>query len=163
MKYPAVPTLTEWQKQLFWSKVEVRSDTECWPWLGARGRDGRGQVRIDTVCYTASRVALSLSVKQDLVDLVAKHSCDNPPCCNPRHLSAATQSSNIRESGGKGRRDYARARGEAAGGAKLTSGSVEDIRARIVEGVNDAAIARQYGVDASSIRNIRIGKTWRTT
>ena len=36
-------------------------------------------------------------------DLEAAHSCDNPPCINPRHLSWLTRAQNIADSYARGR------------------------------------------------------------
>lgn len=34
---------------------------------------------------------------------VVMHSCDNPACCNPRHLSVGSQSENMQDCSYKGR------------------------------------------------------------
>ena len=38
---------------------------------------------------------------------VIMHHCDNPPCCNPAHLSEATQAENLHDAAHKGRIDWA--------------------------------------------------------
>lgn len=37
-------------------------------------------------------------------DIVIRHSCDNPPCWNPEHLIAGTQSENLSDAVNKGHR-----------------------------------------------------------
>lgn len=51
-----------------------------------------------------------------------------------------------------------RARGERCHGSKLNSGVVAEIRA---SSDTNKAIAVKYGVDASTVSNIRSGKTWK--
>lgn len=52
------------------------------------------------------------------------------------------------------------ARGEANGLAKLTETDVLEILSRVASGQKSRAVARDYGVNESTVRNIVHGKTW---
>jgi hypothetical protein len=79
----------------FWSKVEIKGEDECWPWVGARRTDGYGVFRSNSHLSKAHRVAYYLAHKNDPVELVIDHTCFNKWCCNPKHLQAITQVENI--------------------------------------------------------------------
>lgn len=51
----------------------------------------------------AYAAAHGLEVCKDLRGVVIMHSCDNPACVNPAHLSAGTQQDNITDMMRKGR------------------------------------------------------------
>jgi hypothetical protein len=97
------------------------------------------------------------------------HSCDNPSCVNPAHLRLGTQALNTKDMDAKKRRrtvtTYANLgpvrRGESHGRAKLTAEQVLDIRRRHQAGETFSAMAREFGVNKSSIRKAVIGKAWR--
>jgi len=82
------------------------------------------------------------------------HSCDNPECINPDHLSLGTPKENTKDMITKKRKPV----GEAVIGSKLTESQVLDI-------FNDirgcTTIAKEYGVSKKTILNIRHGKTWK--
>jgi hypothetical protein len=82
------------------------------------------------------------------------HSCDNPPCCNPEHLFLGSDIDNVVDRDAKGRT----ARAEKNGSAKLTRERVEAIRA---DGRLHREIAADYGVDRSTVSQIKRGKIWR--
>ena len=91
--------------------------------------------------------------------LVVMHSCDNPACIEPSHLSAGTQPDNIRDMDRKGRRISLRGAQQAQ--AKLTEGAVLRIKECLTAGATCAALARQYGVSDAAIRNVKKGRRWR--
>lgn len=88
------------------------------------------------------------------------HSCDNPPCIEPTHLSVGLPVANAqdRESRGRGRQRC----GENAGKARLTETQVLEIRAGFkCGGITKAQLARKFGVSQTAIRAILTGKTWK--
>lgn len=97
----------------FWEKVDKRGPDECWPWTGASGGgDGRGHIWGDGRIVIASRLSVELATGQaPPEERNVLHSCDNPPCVNPRHLRIGTQAENVQDMVSRGR-----ARGGADGG-----------------------------------------------
>lgn len=87
---------------------------------------------------------------------VARHSCDNGLCVNPRHLSWGSQKENIQDSLERGRF----ALGERHGRSKLKTSDVFDVVAMRNSGMALSEIAAAFGVSRPSISNILNGKTW---
>jgi len=87
------------------------------------------------------------------------HSCDNPPCVNPAHLSIGTHQENVAQRDARGRRKPLL--GEKHGSAKLTDTEVIDIRKRYATGlITQRALAEEYGVTKSRISLIVNRKSW---
>jgi hypothetical protein len=96
-------------EQRFWRHVDRRGLDECWPWLKVRAtyyktlRAGYGVFRAVGRNYLAHDLAW-IFVNGPVPDgLCVLHRCDNPPCCNPRHLWTGTQRQNMRDAWDKGR------------------------------------------------------------
>lgn len=150
----------------FWSRVDRRGPDECWPWLGAKTARGYGQIYVHgrSVQY-AHRISLELATGKPVpADLVTMHSCDNPPCANPRHLCAAKQLANLEDCVAKGRANHAhgnRRRGEASHHATITEAQALDIKRRLRAGERAASIARSHSVARSVAYGIKYGNSWR--
>ncbi|XAI96966.1 hypothetical protein [Synechococcus phage Ssp-JY42] len=56
---------------------------------------------------------------------------------------------------------FTQARGERAGGAKLTEGNVKTIRAMIAAGQSQRAIAEVFGIGQKTVSAIHTGRIWR--
>ena len=85
---------TEKEKIEFWSKVNIKSENDCWEWKLSLFKNGYGQVTIKQKKYYAHRVAYIIA-HGEITKPVIMHSCDNPICCNPNHLSQGTQKENL--------------------------------------------------------------------
>lgn len=143
----------------FWSKVDKRGPDECWEWQAYRKKSGHGEFRVDRHKYKiqfAHRVAYALEHGIPLEQLpeVLRHKCDNPPCCNPRHLLPGTHQLNVADRVERNRS----ARGTSNGRARLTADQVQEVLASTESGV---ILAQRFGVHYSTISKIRQGKNWR--
>lgn len=79
----------------FWAKVDRSAGPDaCWPWLGHRDKDGYGSLRVGATQVRAHRFSYELH-KGQLGHLLARHTCDNPPCVNPAHLVPGTHLDNM--------------------------------------------------------------------
>ena len=128
----------------------------CWEFQGCKvGPGGYGQIdRGGGQRDFAHRVAWELANGQSVpVGLKVLHSCDNPRCVNPAHLSVGTQAENIRESIRKGRYN-------TWGIQKLNADQVFEIRARGAAGEAQRTIAAAFGIARNTVSQILNHKTW---
>ena len=146
----------------FWARVDRSGGPDaCWPWLGSRHEFGYGWFWCDGKNRGAHRVALELSSGQGLpAGLSACHHCDNPGCCNPRHLFAGTVADNQRDMAAKGRSTAGRFVGEKHPLAKLTYADVRAIREMAAAGARTRTIAESFGVTPSTVNGIVAGRSW---
>ena len=92
----------------FWPFVDRSGGPDaCWPWAGSRNPDGYGRFCIGgQQLVPAHRFAYSLATGTQLDDMEGRevmHSCDNPPCVSPAHLSLGTRQDNAQDASRKGR------------------------------------------------------------
>lgn len=87
---PVISKLTSEQRTLFMTRVQVIGN--CWVWVG----NHVGVVCIDGIKDSVHR--FGLAIVQDIPSgeggLVVRHLCNNPKCCNPRHLTLGTRAQN---------------------------------------------------------------------
>jgi hypothetical protein len=149
----------------FWSKVDIRTTDECWPWNASStplgyGKFGRGG-RYGGWEF-AHRMAYRLCSGEIPDDASVLHRCDNPPCCNPNHLWLGSQADNIHDMDKKGRRVNPPRFGENNGGAKLTAAQVKEIRREYSNGgVKQCELATKYGISYQQVHNIVNNHSWR--
>src|SRR3954454_23981326 len=118
-------------RQRFHARVEARGADECWPWAGARTRQGYGTMapeRRGDNPLRAHRVAYELHFGPVAPGLHVLHHCDNPPCCNPAHLYAATNALNVADKVSRGRQSRAGLPGSRNPNSNLTERLVGEIK-----------------------------------
>lgn len=172
----------------FWERVDKRGVDECWSWTGGHDRDGYGRAFDGARTRPAHDVAWELSTGKKLPrGKLVRHTCDNPPCCNPRHLLKGTHRDNFHDSlarGGKripylhydvplhrrprGARNGTHthpesvARGERNGSSRLTARTVAAIRrTRRVTGLSYPKLGRRFRASTSQVYRIVQGVSWR--
>lgn len=99
--------LLEWER---WTPIQDRiekysspKDGGCIEWIGGKDSWGYGRIKVGPYNMGAHKVAALLSGMVVPAGYVVMHSCDNPACINPEHLSVGTQSDNIKDCVDKGR------------------------------------------------------------
>ena len=172
-------------EQRFWARVEKTDN--CWLWSGSVIQ-GYGQLKINGKMMLAHRFSFLLHNGNINEKLMVLHSCDNPQCVNPEHLSQGTAQDNADDRTNRKRSAYgvknghstmpertpkkeahynyanpnALQKGVGNGRAKLTESDVVSIRQYWQSGgLNKSQISRIYGVSDVVIGNIVSGKSWK--
>ncbi len=101
--FRSIPRLSEKDIERFWSHVDRKGQNDCWKWNGSTNGDGYGHIRVKHGIYQTHRVAYLIEHHSIEDTLETLHSCDNPPCCNPRHLFQGTHFDNMRDCSRKSR------------------------------------------------------------
>ena len=88
----------------FWPDVNMAGPEECWEWARGRGGTGYGGFYWKGLTHTAHRIAFMLAYgSMPEPPNFVLHRCDNPACCNPRHLYPGTKKQNSRDMVDRGR------------------------------------------------------------
>lgn len=141
--------------------ISVREQDECWPWIRALNKYGYGNCEWKGKTSNASRAAFEFYVGDVKLGNVVCHKCDNPACCNPNHLFQATQAENLADCRNKGRMIYRRGASHHRSSAKLNESLVVEAKRRHFQcGESQSAIARDYGVNSSTISRAVRGEKW---
>ena len=140
----------------FWSYV--KKGKGCWEWQGGlfKYRGGYGQFSVGNRTdknrtRKAHRVSFELEHGPVPKGQSILHSCDNPPCVRPSHLSAGTPSDNVIDMMSKGRN-----------AAKLTKTGVNVIRGLLLTtNLTQEVIGKRFGVGQDTVSLIKHGKIWK--
>ncbi len=132
-------------------------EDQCWEYQGYLDEWGYGSIKREGKTHRAHRYVYSKLTGEDITDKVLRHTCDNPACCNPKHLIPGTHDDNVQDRVEKGRS----AVGVDNGRTKLTEEIVLDIRAGKYDTMSNPQVARLFGVDPKSIYQIRKNLTWK--
>ena len=144
----------------FWKYVWRRQDHQCWPWMASTmKRGGYGQLRDGAKTLKSHRLSWELHFGAIPENLLIRHLCNNPLCCNPSHLLPGTDKENHSDMQLAGRMFVPESpRGSQHHDARLTE---EKVRFVLSSDLTGAELSRLFGVSRSTISQIRTGKTWK--
>lgn len=138
----------------FWRMVAVTADpNKCWNWSGCPGVSGYSRTSWNGRGKGCHQIAYFLHHGK-WASRWTLHKCDNPTCCNPKHLYDGTPQDNVRDRDSRGRTGKIKKR--------LKWDDVKKIRRLLKNGLTQHAIAAEFGVGVATINNINCGKIWKS-
>jgi len=142
----------------FFDKIDIGGEDECWEWNSRRDDCGYGRIDIYGRPVLAHRFSYKLQIGEIPSRLDVLHSCDNPPCCNPKHFFLGTQADNMKDKMLKGRA----AKGSNNGNSTLTESKVIEMRKLHSTGLfTTAEIASIFNEGLTNTHYVINRKTWR--
>lgn len=141
-------------EQRFWKRVE-KQDSGCWVWTGSTNTRGYGLVgeggRQGKYLMT-HRYSYTIHKGDIPKGMLVMHSCDNPACVNPDHLSLGTPKDNTQDAVSKGRIHNGKRP------SKLTDEQVLFIKENLE--FTGVQLAERFGVSKAAINAVRKGRNW---
>lgn len=146
----------------FWSKVNIKSDLECWEWIAkSKTEKGYGVINAgrNNGTFKAHRVSYCISKGLIPDGSLVLHSCDNPGCCNPNHLRIGTAKENTSDAIERKRIKNPPVKlGEDHHNTKFTSKELKEI---IDDKRTYKEISNHFGVSIQTIYRVKNRKTWK--
>lgn len=146
----------------FWRNVNKRGDDDCWEWLlSPKSKNGYGSIWDNDTkkSLLTHRVSYELANGSIPYGAVVMHTCDNPVCVNPNHLTLGSHKLNGEDKARKGRSARNIFFGEGNPKSKLTEEQVRYIKAHPELGHKH--LADMWGLSPNCIRGVRTGRTWK--
>jgi hypothetical protein len=154
----------------FWDRVERKGPDDCWPWKRRVTASGYGRLdAFGKIGVYAHRVAYLL-VNPGSITLRApasayergwiRHTCDNPPCCNPAHMLIGTHNDNMQDKVSRGRSKWFDSSLRSPR-AKLTADDIMCIRLQKSSGTRMPALGLLYGVSRATIHGVVYGRHYK--
>ena len=145
-----IPEMLLDDRNRFWSFVSFKGPDDCWEYKGCRNSKGYGNFSLKDEGYKSNRIAWFLTYGEP-GKLFVLHECNNPPCCNPKHLYLGTNADNVKHAILDGRMNYS---GELSNRAKFDNKQVIKIRQRFEKGESITLIARSLDVHPTTVHKI---------
>ena len=137
----------------FHSQYKRGGPGACWEWTGKKFPNGYGVMPgPNRSTHLAHRVSWQLANPDTNMpdSAVVRHSCNNPACVNPAHLSIGTPAENVADMLRSGRSV-----------AKVDYFTAQDIRSLYAGGTaTQAEIAGAYGISQQTVSLIVRGEKW---
>lgn len=149
--------MNEALRNKLFSKVSV-SDSGCWNWTGGKSPSGYGVITVNGKTMSTHRLSYALTNGDIPAGMLVMHSCDNPSCINPKHLSAGTQKDNMQDASIRGRCN--RPMGEDSAKSKYSEDQVIEAMRMLAEGKTKKQVCEIFGMALSTLTKIRAGSLW---
>ena len=145
----------------FYSHVMLPDENGCMIYIGAKNHYGYGIFYDRTRQIRAHRFSYERHLGKIPNGLFVMHSCDNPQCVAPEHLSVGTHQDNMNDCKRKSRNYLIPARyGHDSNLSKLKEKDVIEIRKQLEMGLSIKNIANRFNVTTQNIKYIKIKKIW---
>ncbi len=138
-----------------YAKIICDIKTQCWNWTGYLINSGYGRIKINNKMQLVHRFIYQYfygPLPEDKPCVL--HHCDNPKCCNPKHLYAGTKQDNANDKVKRNRSPM----GEKCKCTKLTECQVIEIRE---SKDSQRVIAKRFNVSQMNISYIKNRKSWK--
>lgn len=132
----------------------------CWPWIGKATEKGR---------YPRFSKGLSITLASHLIfeevhgpipeGHIVRHSCDNPPCCNPAHLLSGTYFDNVQDRIIRGRSRHLK--GDEHYAHILTEADIPEVFIMKARGMTPLEISLEKGVQRATIYDVLNRRKWK--
>lgn len=142
----------------------VETTSGCWEWDGARqsGKWNYGRTTHGSRWTSTHRLAWRLANDSEPpAGKRLRHTCDNPPCCNPAHLVLGTAKDNTADMDKRGRRGDGANPGERNGQARLTAEQVAQLRRDRSSGMTYRQLAEKYSIHKSHVHRVVNHINWK--
>jgi hypothetical protein len=123
-------------------EYRIEEGSGCWTWLKATRPNGYGVKKVGGKLVGAHRWYYERAKGKIPEGLTIDHACRNRLCVNPEHLEAVPNAVNV----------------QRGAHTRLTRGDVTMIR---TSAESNRALAARLGVSYTTIRNARVGETWK--
>lgn len=135
------------------------AENGCWEFIGCRNVKGYGSISVNGVARLAHRVCWELHFGSIPTGMLVLHECDNPACCNPRHLKLGNDQDNCDDKFAKRRNNNAK--GQEHGNALLDDEKVRQIKRFLLTGqYTQTQLATMFNVTRQTIWAIHHNKAW---
>lgn len=130
----------------------------CWVSTGRRCGNGYTQLRVAgaPTDMTHKLAVWAWTGIMPPADSVVLHACDNPPCCNPDHLTVGTHEENMADRGAKRRYVH----GTRCHNAALDEQKVRELRLRRSWGWKIRELAEHFGISKAQAERVVYGQAW---
>jgi hypothetical protein len=142
----------------FWSKINKDTESGCYEWKGNLDKNEYGRFKVNYKDVRAHRFSYELHHGEIPEGMLVLHSCDNPKCVNPNHLSIGTHKENMLDRNNKNRQ-Y-KPKGSLHHNSKLTEEKVLIIKSKLISGEKEVDIAKEFNVSKRTIEHIKSGYSW---
>lgn len=142
------------KKDMFLERVIIQDG--CWGWKGHITKPGYARFKCEGKQIFGHMFSWQLYIGEIPFKNFVCHACDNPICCNPKHLFVGLPADNSKDMKEKKRAS----KGSKHRHAALKEEDVKIIKKRLQNGETSYRISKDYAVNMSSIYSIQYEKTW---
>lgn len=148
----------EYMKKFYDQKV-IRKNG-CWSWSACIDDTGYGVMALVSKKINAHRVSWMIHNQK----IIPKgkwvlHKCDNPICSNPEHIYLGNAAQNSKDMIERGRSNIPL--GEKRSHTKLKNHEAKEIKQKLLEGIHEKELSKQFKVHVNTIRDIKMNRRWR--